>query len=137
MVLIAFAGVAMTSASGDAGTSVAVSSATMMRGLAARRRRMMPCWNGCGRGRFGRLRAGRTLAVAFDVGGCFAMTPDDENVVPRMNESRGRLRFGRRMNENSRDEGTVFLLDIYLTSLSNTSGCENYLTQCDVSHTLE
>jgi hypothetical protein len=65
------------------------------------------------------------------------MTSDDENVVPRINESRGRLRFGRRMNENSRDEGTVFLLDIYLTSLGNTSDCENYLTGCDVSHTLE
>src|SRR5689334_22673127 len=116
----AFAGVVMTSASGDAGMSVAVSSAAMMRGLTARRQWMTPCWSVRGRGCFRSARAGRVLAVACDVDGCFEMTPDDENVVPRMNESRGRLRFGRRMNENSSDEGTVFLLDIYLTSLGNT-----------------
>src|SRR5690242_9674946 len=98
VVLIVFAGVAMTSASGDAGMSVAVSSAATTGGLTARRRWMTPCWAVRGGGRFESARVGRTLAVAFDVNGCFETTPGDENVVPRMNESKGRLRFGRRMN---------------------------------------
>jgi hypothetical protein len=98
-----------------------------MRELKARRRWMMPCWRVCGRGCFARLRDGRAAAVDVDVDGWFEMTPGDENVVPRMNESKGRLRFGKRMNGNSRDEDTA-LLDIYLTSLGKASDYEYHLS---------
>lgn len=61
---------------------------------------------------------------------------DGEKVVPRMNENKGRLRIGRRMNQYSKDDDTL-MLDLYLTSPDDTRRCVYNHNKCDVPHTLE